>query len=49
MRMDPSGFKKLLDKARQMISERKGEELMPRQPGMAPITAERVVSLLDYR
>ncbi|KAI8877953.1 DUF1749-domain-containing protein [Backusella circina FSU 941] len=49
MNESPSRFKKLLEKAKQMISERKGEELMPRQADMAPITAERLVSLLDYR
>jgi hypothetical protein len=49
MNESPRQFKNLLEKAKQMIRARKGNELMPRQADMAPITAERAVSLLDYR
>ncbi|KAI8876798.1 hypothetical protein K501DRAFT_199637, partial [Backusella circina FSU 941] len=49
MSSDPTRYTKLLQDAKQMIKEGRSEELMPRQPYLAPITAYRFASLVDYR
>jgi hypothetical protein len=49
MNSDPTRYTKLLVDAKQMIKDGRSEELMPRQPYLAPITAYRFASLVDYR